>query len=104
MAPHCDSNIKMVADVLVVIVQKLITVMTETKHRCMNDDIVGPAGLSVSAELQHGVNVLIRDRHNRPGLAGAFIRSDGHVRPALVQRHGPELALFARDEKALDVQ
>ncbi len=70
----------------------------------MIGDEVSVTVLGVKGELKHRVEILIGYRHDRRGLARAFIHRDIKVALTLIQAHGKILALLASDKQPLDVE
>ncbi len=70
----------------------------------MHDDVVRPTRFGVAGEVEHNVEVLVRARHDRLGIAPAGLDRKLEGPLAFVDRHREELALLPADEEALDAE
>src|SRR5262250_2703180 len=103
MAPQRDADLHLLADGLVILVERVVLLVGEMQHGRMHHDVVGADRLRVPGEIDDGVEILIRARQDRAMAAQLF---DRYVEAALAlgDRHGEELALLAADENAVDAE
>jgi hypothetical protein len=76
MAPQCDADIDLLADGAVIGKQRLVLPVQEMQHRCMHHDVVGADRLRVPGKLNHGVEILVRARHDGAGTAANLLDRD----------------------------
>ena len=104
MAPQGDADVDRFRDRPVVAHQRLVLRLGEVKGRRVHDDVVRPTRFGVAGEVEHNVEVLVRARHDRLGIAPAGLDRKLEGPLAFVDRHREELALLPADEEALDAE
>jgi len=99
-----DANLHPLADMFVILVQRVVAVAEEMQQWRGHDDEIGADRLGVVGKFQHRVHVLAGARHDGAGAATQRIGSDIEVAFASGQRHREKLALLAGDEHAVDTE
>ena len=104
MAPHRNADIDLLADRLVILIQRLVLLVQEVQHRRMHDDIGRADRLGVLGKLDHRVHVLVGAGGDDAGGLADLIDGDLERALAFGNRHREELALLAGDEHAVDAE
>ena len=104
VAPHRDADVDLLADGLVVLVERLVAARQEVQHRRVHDDIGRADRLGMLGELDHHIHVLVGAGGDHAGLGADLVDHDLHRALALGNRHREELALLAGDENAVDAE
>ncbi len=104
MAPHRDADVDLLADRLVILVERLVLLVQEVQHRRVHHDIGRADRLGVLGKLDHRIHVLVGAGGDDAGAAADLVDHDLERALALGNRHREELALLAGDEHAVDAE